>query len=222
MRGKIKLIVAIFGVLLIASSGFGFLLQSGADEKSPPAIRVACVGDSITLGSNYPNYLWMLLGSDYVVGNFGVGSAAVSLHSSKPYMNSSMFQKAMDFGPDVVILMLGTNDANSENQKYNASFVEDYMTLVDEFRGLSSKPSILIVKPSPVFNNGTGINSDFLATVVIPNLEDIVSEHNLQVIDVYHSLLSYPEYFSYDGVHPNEQGAQAIAKIVYNALIDGK
>ena len=81
MRGKIKLIVAIFVVIIIGASGFGFLLQSGTDEKSPPAIRVACVGDSITVGSNYPNYLWMLLGSDYVVGNFGVGSTTVSLHS---------------------------------------------------------------------------------------------------------------------------------------------
>jgi len=219
MSAKIKLIVAISVVIVIALSGFAFLLQSNAHEKASLSIRVACVGDSITVGSNYPNDLWMLLGSDYIVGNFGVSSATVSLHTNKPYMKNDMFQKALDFGPDVVILMLGTNDANYENQKYNASFVEDYITLIDEFGALSSKPSIMIVKPPPVFNNGTGISTDFFATIVIPNLEEIASKFNLPVIDVYTFLLDHPEYFSYDGVHPNDQGAQAIAKIVYNALI---
>ena len=51
--------------------------------------------------------------------------------------------------------MLGTNDANSVIRPNNGSFVDDYVQLVAAFQALQSKPSIYLVKPPPVFCNGT-------------------------------------------------------------------
>ena len=85
-------------------------------------IRVACVGNSIT-EEFYPDDLWMLLGANYTVGNFGVGGASVSLDSEKPYMNESAFQDAKEFQPNIVIIMLGTKDACPDLHPFNATFV---------------------------------------------------------------------------------------------------
>jgi len=52
-----------------------------------------------------------MLGSDYVVHNFGAGGKATMRSSNKPYWNSEQYQKALKSNPDVVIIGLGTNDA---------------------------------------------------------------------------------------------------------------
>ena len=82
----------------------------------------------------------MLLGANYTVGNFGVGGSTASLDSENPYMNESAFQDAKEFQPNIVIIMLGTNDANPLIRPNNGSFVDDYVKLVEEFQALSSKP----------------------------------------------------------------------------------
>jgi len=72
--------------------------------------------------------------------NFGVGGAAVELDSGKPYMNQSEFQNAKEFKPNIVIIMLGTNDANPALKQNASNFVADYSQLIDAFQSLASKP----------------------------------------------------------------------------------
>ncbi len=155
-------------------------------------VRVACVGDSITEGSNYPDYLWMLLGSKYRVGNFGVNSTTVSLQSNKPYINQPEFMEAKNFAPNIVVIMLGTNDAYPNNQQTKANFIKDYETLVKEFQMLSSAPQIWLVKPPPVLRNGTGISTEFFTLNIIPAIEAVAGKLNLQVIDLYEHVISLP------------------------------
>ena len=195
------------------------MLQKVENKKSPlNPIRVACVGDSITEGFEYPNDLWMLLGSNYSVGNFGVGGAAVALDSDKPYMNQSEFQDAKEFVPNIVIIMLGTNDANPALKQNTTNFVKDYNKLISAFQSLASKPKIWIVKPPPVFDNGTGLSTESFESYVIPSIEEVANVTNLPVIDVYTPMIDHSDYF-FDGVHPNGEGSQAIADIIYNELI---
>ena len=113
MNTKFKVLTVIIVILLISSGFAMFIFQTLGTKKEPSTrIRVACVGDSITFWTQYPNDLWMLLGSNYSVGNFGVGGATITVDSGKPYVNESVFQDAKEFKPDIVIIMLGTNDAN--------------------------------------------------------------------------------------------------------------
>ena len=219
MKKKKLMLLAIGLAILIASSGVASLLFLTFGNKKPSAdkIRVACVGDSITGGTDYPVELWMLLGANYTVGNFGVGGSAVSLDSGKPYMNESVFQEAKEFQPNIVIIMLGANDASPINAKGNESFVEDYVKLVREFQALSTKPTIYIVKPPPVFSNGTGLNPEYFADNVIPSIEEVAKQTDLPVINVYSALVNSSNFFP-DGVHPNVEGAKLIANEIYKAI----
>ena len=112
MRQKEKWAVVGLAILILIVGLAAFLFETQPRNQSPPnTIHVACVGDSITNGTEYPSDLWMKLGANYTVGNFGVGGATVSLDSDKPYMNQTDFQSAKQFLPNIVVIMLGTNDA---------------------------------------------------------------------------------------------------------------
>ncbi len=103
-------------VILIAGLA-AFYFETKSRRKNPAdTIRVACVGDSITEGTEYPADLWMMLGANYTVGNFGVGGATISLQSEVPYLNQTELQNAKKFMPNYVIIMLGTNDAFPSRQ----------------------------------------------------------------------------------------------------------
>src|SRR5512143_1727420 len=95
---------AAVAVILISFSGIlAFSIQSL--EVEGKATRVACIGDSITHGGEYTYRLKDMLGPNYKVDNFGVDGSAVSLSSEKPYMNQSKFREALEFRPNVVLIM---------------------------------------------------------------------------------------------------------------------
>ena len=210
--------VAIGLILFLAVSGIiAFLVWTQENEKPP--IRVACVGDSLTESTEYPYDLWMLLGTEkYNVSNFGVGSRTVLLNSQTPYMNTSAFQDALEFNPNIVIIMLGTNDAQPSLVQYNTSFVSDYLKLTAAFEGLPSHPKIWVVLPPPIFNDQGGkILPDYFKSIIIPDIELAANESNLPIINVYSSLANASSDFP-DGVHPNSAGAKLIADTIYNAI----
>jgi acyl-CoA thioesterase-1 len=116
-----------------------------------------------------------------------------------------------------VVIMLGTNDASPINANGNESFVEDYFKLVRAFQTLSTKPKIYLVKPPPVFSDGTGLNPEYFADTVIPSVAEVARQTNLPMIDVYSALANSSEVFP-DGVHPNAEGAQLIANTIYKSI----
>ena len=188
-----------------------------AINAAPQPIRVACVGDSITQGSGYPLRLQLLLGSNYTVRNFGVSGSTVSLNSTRPYMNQTAFKKAEDFDPEIVVIMLGTNDANPEIAFNEENFEADYTQLVASFEGLEGNQSILVVKSPPIFSNNSSYNNTYLATTVLPQIDDVANQLNLPTVDIYSAFGNHSDYFM-DGVHPNPEGAALIANNVYDAI----
>ena len=134
-------------------------------------------------------------------------------------MNTSVFQGALDFQPDIVIIMLGTNDAQPSLWQYNTTFVGDYLEIVNAFKELASEPRIWIVLPPPIFSNQSGkIGPEYFDSTIIPLIEQVANETDLPLIDVYSALAGGSEYFP-DGVHPNSIGAKLIADEVYNVLV---
>ena len=205
--------------ILMVSSGLIVLSSKSGGNWFRPVkpLRVACVGDSITEGSGYPDNLRMLLGPNYTVGNFGVSGSTVSLKSDKPYMNQTAFQKAKAFQPDIVVIMLGTNDASSPTYQYLESTDDDYKQLIAEFQALPGNQEIWLVKPPPIFNSGPGPNNTNLMQGVIPTIQQVADDLNLSTIDVYTGLATHSEFFP-DGVHPDSEGAKVIATDVYEAI----
>jgi Lysophospholipase L1 and related esterases len=184
-----------------------------------PKTRIACIGDSITELSGYPNYAKQALGDSYAVGNFGACGTTVSLDSENPYMRSRAYALAKDFQPDIAIVMLGTNDANSNFYCCQSSFVADYSVLLDAIKRLSSKPKVWVVRPPHVFDE-TWLNGHVLSIEVIPAVDEVAKQTGLPVIDVY-SATDNPKLF-FDGVHPNDEGAKIIADVIYHAIIKTK
>jgi acyl-CoA thioesterase-1 len=214
-----KLVGIGIAVMILASTIAAFPKMNFQYKKFPVnLIRVACVGDSITEGSRYPSDLRLLLGTNYSVGNFGVGGSTVSLSSQKPYMDQPEFQKAKLFQPDIVVIMLGTNDANANLQEYNESFEDDYTKLVASFQNLESEPQIWIAKSPPIFNNTCNLNPAYFNENVIPNIENLANDLNLPTIDVHGAFGNQSDYFP-DGIHPTIEGAALIATEVYNEII---
>lgn len=215
MNRKKSTLLAIGLVVLLVLSGLTayFILNK------PPLIRVACVGDSLTQSTAYPFDLWMLLGtSRYSVYNFGAGSTTVTLSSQTPYMNTTAFQNALKFQPKIVIIMLGTNDAQPGLERYNASFVSDYVKLVAAFQALQSKPKIWIVLPPPIFSNQSGkLSTVYFSQTIIPDIEQVANMTHLPTINVYSALAGYGNDFP-DGEHPNSAAAQVIAKEIYETI----
>jgi lysophospholipase L1-like esterase len=213
MKVSPKWFAAALGIVIILAV---FSLVLGTPSATASDVRVACVGDSITSDTKYTDDLSSMLGENYTVENFGVGRTTVSLQFNKPYMNQQAFQDAQRFNPDIVVIMLGTNDAYlSQEQRDN--FVNDYKTLINSFNSLPSNPKVYIVVPPPVFNNTMGLPAQVLDNDVIPLVNQTASDLGLPTIDVHTPLLGNPEDFQ-DGVHPNIGGSQVIATQVYNAI----
>ena len=105
---------AIFSILLVASATF---------SPAESITRIACVGDSITFGATMkdraqncsPAVLGRLLGKEYTVRNYGVNGATLLKKGDRPYWKLKAFKDATAFGPNIVIIKLGTNDTKPQN-----------------------------------------------------------------------------------------------------------
>jgi lysophospholipase L1-like esterase len=218
LNRRMKLFALGFAVLLVLTASEAVIIATWANKTNQTnAVRVACVGDSITRGTLYTIDFWQSLGSNYVVGDFGVGGVTVSLTSDNPYMNQTAFQLAQQFEPNLVIVMLGTNDAYTGENESSTAFVNDYVKLLTTFQSLATKPEIWIVQPPPIYNNSAYLSPDFFAENIIPNIQQVASQMNLPLVDAYTPLLNHSEYFP-DGVHPDNDGAQIIADAIYSAV----
>jgi lysophospholipase L1-like esterase len=215
-RQKITTVTAVSLIIVLASlSAFEFL------ELSSAPIRVACVGDSITVSSQYPVDLWQSLGANYIVGDFGSGGAAVSQITNMSYIHQVAFGVAMKFNPDIVIIMLGTNDAYTTFSENDSDFIADYVTLISEFQSLSTKPTVYLVEPPPIYNNTVYLSNDILVQQVIPNIVQVASQTHSHLINAYKPLVNRVDLFV-DGIHPSADGAKVIADTIYAAVSSNK
>lgn len=192
-------------------------------------IKVACVGNSITFGfglenrdvNSYPAQLGKLLGSDWVVGNFGNSGCTLLKQGDRPYWIQKTFEEAKSMNPDVVIIKLGTNDTKPHNWKYKDEFIADYSALIKEFKALPSKPVVFICLPVPVYPERWGINDSTVLTGLIPFVKKIGKLNHVQVIDLYKPLSNHAEWFP-DKVHPNATGAGVMAGVIDKVLLKNK
>jgi lysophospholipase L1-like esterase len=194
-----------------------FLIDFGNLLHPNNGVRVACVGDSITEGVGYPAELQFELGNSYLVRNFGVGGASVMVESGKPYVEQFAFQEAKDFLPEIIVIMLGTNDARLSSIPYIGEFTVEYEEIINAFQEITSNPRVCLVKPPPIFENELGLNGTILVRDLIPSIERLANDFDLSLIDVYSALIDHPEHFV-EGVHPTIEGAQIIAKEVSKAI----
>lgn len=188
--------------------------------------KVACIGDSITYGSrienreenSYPAQLQNILGTDWLVGNFGNSGSTLLKKGNKPYWNQKEFNRAKNFNPDIVIIKLGTNDTKPDNILHKDDFISDYIELINTFKELPSKPKIYVCLPVPAFPGNLKITNKVLVAEIIPRVKKVIRKTNVKCINLYKPMLKDADLFP-DKIHPNKEGAGKMAAIISKKLL---
>jgi lysophospholipase L1-like esterase len=204
--------------------------------RASPPIRVACLGDSITFGAGarsreqeaYPAQLSALLGSGYEVRNFGVGGCTLLFEGDRPYRRQPQFQAAIEFDPDVVLLLLGANDtcgAPRSNWTRSASFTSDARILIQSLR--RPRRRVMVALPSPFLPHTPGLQPERTADLEerSPRLEQIrdwwreaAQAEGAEIVDLAGTLAPDPQLTT-DGVHPTSAGYARIAARFRDAIL---
>jgi len=186
-------------------------------------VRVACVGDSLTNGykldesQSYPVQLSTLLGDGWSVGSYGVTNATLLQKGDDPYSQTTSFVESQASAPQIVVILLGSNDSKPINWKYKEDFIADYTTFIKSYQALESNPQIWIAYPTPAFSGMSGITDSIIKNEMIPLIDIISQNTGVAVIDLYTPLSNKKDLFP-DTIHPNAEGATVIAQTVYSAI----
>ena len=183
-------------------------------------IRVACVGDSITEGrgglNNFPSQLQEMLGSGYDVRNFGRTSATV-MPGRLQYRRLDEFRKAIEFKPDRVLIMLGTNDSpGAAWEGLREAFRSAYQDLVTVFQRVESRPQVVVILPPPMFFPEDDWRPKNLAQQIIPLIDSIALAHKLKTYSAYKLFQDKPDLFP-DKLHPSNLGFKVLACLLYTS-----
>lgn len=197
---------------------------SSVDRATIP-FHVACVGDSITEGfklknpsvESYPAQLSKLVANNIRVENFGIRGRSIIKAGEQSYWDSEMYQKSLHFNPDIVIIMLGSNDMKDANFGKREEIVKDYNALIQSYKNMHSKPTIYICFPPPSYGSIRGITDKRLTEVLIPKIKEVAQQNGISIIDM-HTLLSNKKELFPDTLHPNVEGTTLMAEKVYATI----
>ena len=196
--------------------------------------RIACIGNSITEYAYgvagtvpkdaYPIRVNMMFGRDHWVENDGKsGAYMMKTGGGNPYWSTGLLDRVIRLKPNIITIKLGTND--SRQQYWNKDrYMTDYRSMIDTLiKMINPKPRILMCLPAPAWKRSgvwpfDGISEDMITGEVIPAIQQVAKEKGLEIIDLHTPMLS-KESLVPDGVHPNAEGQDTLAHIIFRALI---
>ncbi len=217
-----------------------------ADPSAPDALdsltpydgaklKIACIGDSITQGTgvsdqvndSYPGQLQEILGENYVVGNFGKASSYVlkadsefnTAYTDKPqlsYTNTTQYADSIAFNPDVVVIMLGTNDMRHMiSDAAKAEFVATLKELAETYKALESVKKVYLCSNIHVYSSlmAYQLSSGEMSRLVKEAAEAAGCEY-LDVNGITYDYMNVYMHYTGDRLHPAEEGYTEMAKVI--------
>ena len=192
-------------------------------------VRVVCVGDSITKNGYWKNNMGGALPETYVVEGFGVNAATALRYGMKNdgtpmgFVGTEAYADSLRTVPDIVVIMLGTNDAKPINWEGDMDnphqFIIDTTDLVRTYQQMDSAPTVFLALPPTVHRTYSTITEEALAQKVIPALRRVAKVTDAHLIDVHAATANAAEHFA-DGVHPSDNdGRQCIADEIAAAIL---
>jgi acyl-CoA thioesterase I len=192
--------------------------RSTSQMKTARVITILVLGDSVTAGygllqeQSFPSVLQSLLeqgGHNVSVINAGVSgdTTAEGLARLPAYLPPSVQTR-----PDIVVLELGANDGL---QGKDPALVETNLdAILTRVQGEGAK--ILLIGARAMRNNSPEYSAAFSNIYVRQ-----AAKHDATLYPFLGAgLFGQPEFIQQDGAHPNAQGAEIIAKNLYQFVVD--
>ncbi len=202
-------------------------LKPLANKATPEVMKIACIGDSITYGSNagnvytesYPAQLQGLYGGSANVMNFGNSGKTIRDTADDPYSKTTEHNGALLFVPDISIIMLGTNDSKTFQVPNQAGMVAAYAKLIDRLLECNPFMTIYMATAPYAYNGNFQINNKNIENIVIPAQKQAAAQYDLPVIEMHEYTRNMSGCYA-DGIHPSTKGYTYVAYIMHCALND--
>lgn len=222
-----KVVILLAAIVLVFFVLFNSGFFGGQDER----VKIACVGDSLTYGSgvletremdSYPAQLQTKLGTSHIVYNYGLRNATASQSGDLPYIESEEYKESLTSDPDIVILMLGTNDTKTYNWN-SKDYEKGLEELVRSYQSLDTKPTVYLMRSPYCYatDGGDVAKYNIQPGIVGDELGDIVTKvaesTGVEVIDLYTPTYGKDDLYT-DGIHFNADGYKLIADKVYDVV----
>ena len=214
------------GLVFVFILGFIFLVIKTV-EKDPSGFNIICMGDSLTESEfgYYPRHLLGLLKRQGFKAN--VYSAAQTGNTSGEYLDflrrSNLLKKIR---PDLVILMLGTNDVRVDRDhtplhRYKNNISQIIQLIKRRSLDNGSDPIIFIASIPPIqkidlhpFDETSKIR---VKEEIVPAIKNLAREENIFFIDIFTFFKKRPELMS--GIHPRKKGYYAMAEYILGIIL---
>lgn len=148
--------------------------------------------------------------------------------NSNAYTASDEYQNSLRCKPDIVIIMLGTNDAYAAaaNKEVSEKYTKSLESIVDSYLALSSGPEVILMLPPSRFDNAVRLKS--LTDIIHPAVRDVAERKGLRLIDTFtptddalsnRAAAIRDKIFNSDGVHLSDKGYEMLAELIGNTLL---
>lgn len=199
-------------------------------------ILVTCIGDSITAGQYFtdpnnspdiPDNMAGALSGRYTVKGYGVSGTTAMLKgydngSPKAYMDTIEYQNSLRPASDIVVIMLGTNDAKDYNWEITPNakgkhFKDSLIRLVTSYQDLPSAPTVILATPPKIFPRNYEWVPAYLTDEIIPIIKEVAQLTGCPVADVYEATKNATMDDFKDGIHPSTLNAR---KMIAHTIAD--
>jgi lysophospholipase L1-like esterase len=222
-----RIFSALLAAIAVISLAFAvyLLIRPPSSPHRPPVIL--CLGDSMTEGGygGYPVHLRRLVKTKFP--RVRVYAAARPGHNTREYAaflrNSDVLRK---YRPDIVLLMLGTNDARTDGDKSSLNeFRQEMNRIVDMIRaggvGKYRGPgAIFIATLPPIFSidlpNFSEESRRRIVGEINPAIRRLARERNLNLVDVERLFRENRDLLP--GIHPSAAGFRRMAETFFAAI----
>jgi lysophospholipase L1-like esterase len=204
----------------------GFFI-SRPDGGGADGYTILCLGDSLTRSSygNYPDQLTVLLRS--------AGIEARVQTEARPGNNSGEFLTYLrgenplkSTNPDMVILMLGTNDVRVDGDRTPgaryAAHMEEMIRMLKNHRNPDgSKAVVFVATVPPIFTVDLELfdeqSGKRIEQEIVPAIRRLARQEGVNLIDLYDRFKDKPQLLP--GIHPTERGYRLMGRWIFQELL---
>lgn len=229
-RGAMATILFVTGVIgLMSTTSIPEDVDTENIKGPHSKIKIACVGDSLTLGEmggprhegkDYPSQLQGILGENYTIENFGRNGATAFAGIPPSYNQTEEFRTSLEFRAGIYLLMLGTNDSQFwESKGGSIQFERDLGSIIDSILSTQRhRPPRIILATNPWIVKYKRMNQ-ILINDVFPAIKRVAKDRSLQVVDMYSVTVGQEESYIGDGLHLNVLGYEQLANAWKSAIL---